>query len=76
VVKSCNILGDKIHALNWTVDDSVGVPLKSINVIIAVYTTTHGWFELYCYLDLLSDRVLYYDTDSIIYIFTRTALQN
>ena len=37
------------------------------NPIIASYVTTHARLELYSYLEKLQDRVLYYDTDSIIY---------
>jgi len=37
-------------------------------VVIAAYTTSHARLKLYRYLDLLGERVLYYDTDSIIYI--------
>lgn len=41
---------------------------RYINVAIAAYTTAHGRIVLYKYLDLLQDMVLYFDTDSIIYI--------
>ena len=37
------------------------------NVIIASYVTTHARLELYSYLEQLKDRVLYCDTDSVIY---------
>jgi hypothetical protein len=38
------------------------------NVIIAAYVTAHARLKLYEALELLGDRVLYFDTDSCIYI--------
>lgn len=44
---------------------------KSTNVVIAAFTTAYARMELYKYLELLgSDRVFYFDTDSI--VFTET----
>ena len=37
------------------------------NVFIAVFTTTHARLKLYSALDVLTERVLYYDTDYVIY---------
>ena len=38
------------------------------NVVIAAFTTAHARLMLYEELDMLKERVLYYDTDSIIYL--------
>ena len=38
------------------------------NVVLASFTTAHARIELNTYLLQLQDRVVYYDTDSIIYI--------
>lgn len=44
------------------------VPDKTTNVVIAAFTTSFARMELYKYLDLLgSERVWYYDTDSIFF---------
>ena len=43
-------------------------PLPTVNVAIAAYVTAQARLKLYSYLDQLNDRVLYYDTDSVIYI--------
>lgn len=40
----------------------------NVNVVIAAYTTAHARLHLYKYLDLLQDRVLYYDTDSVFFV--------
>nr|XP_011313350.1 PREDICTED: uncharacterized protein LOC105272823 [Fopius arisanus] len=38
------------------------------NVVIAAYTTAHARLKLYSYLEKQQERVLYYDTDSVIYV--------
>jgi len=38
-----------------------------VNVFIAVFTTSHARLKLYGALETLKERVLYYDTDSVIY---------
>ena len=38
------------------------------NVVIAAFTTAHARLMLYEELDMLKERVLYYDTHSIIYL--------
>ena len=40
----------------------------NLNIFIACFTTCYARLKLYEALELLGDRVLYYDTDSIIYI--------
>lgn len=40
----------------------------SVSVAIAAYTTAHARLVLYKYLKQLQERVLYFDTDSIIFI--------
>lgn len=42
-------------------------PLPHVNVAIAAYTTCGARLELYKYLELLGPRILYFDTDSIIF---------
>ena len=39
-----------------------------MNIVIAAFTTAYARLKLYDLLDLLQERVLYYDTDSVIYI--------
>ena len=38
------------------------------NIVIAAFTTAYARLKLYELLDLLQERVLYYDTDSVVYI--------
>ncbi len=39
-----------------------------MNVFIAAFTTAYGRLALYEYLSQLRDRVLYHDTDSLVYV--------
>lgn len=41
---------------------------RYVNVAIAAYTTAHARTVLYKYLDKLNKSVLYFDTDSVIYL--------
>ena len=41
---------------------------NKVNVVVAAFTTTYARLKLYDLLDLLQERVLYYDTDSVIYV--------
>ena len=38
------------------------------NVVIASFTTSHALLKLYSVLEQLDRRVLYFDTDSVIYV--------
>ena len=41
---------------------------NKVNVVIAAFTTAYARLTLYDLLDVLQERVLYYDTDSVIYV--------
>lgn len=40
---------------------------EETNIFIAIFTTAHARLKLYSALETLQERVLYYDTDSVIY---------
>ena len=42
---------------------------KKTNIAIAAYTTAYARLRLYSVLEKLGDAVLYYDTDSVIYVY-------
>jgi len=42
--------------------------LPNTNVVLAAFTTSSARLKLYSYLEKLQERVLYFDTDSIIYL--------
>ena len=43
-------------------------PDAKTNVVIAAFTTAYARLKLYGVLDMLQERVLYYDTDSVIFV--------
>ncbi|XP_068720877.1 uncharacterized protein [Montipora capricornis] len=44
------------------------LPSPNLNIFIAAFTTCHARLRLYQALDHLGERVLYFDTDSVIYL--------
>ncbi|KAF4518576.1 hypothetical protein B566_EDAN015731 [Ephemera danica] len=65
----CNIdsLSDEMVCINWKYREDVYVPSPNVNPVIAAYTTTFARIRLYKLLDQLGERILYYDTDSVIF---------
>ena len=59
---------DHIAKVVHTPEEDFETSLGNTNVVVAAYTTAQARLKLYSYLDLLQDLVLYYDTDSVIYI--------
>ncbi|KAK5643183.1 hypothetical protein RI129_007028 [Pyrocoelia pectoralis] len=67
-VQTINPINDDVVLVSWDRPEGEGENLKTINVSIAAYTTAHARLELYSYLEKLGRRVLYYDTDSVIFV--------
>ena len=48
--------------------DGPSIPMQTnVNIFVAAFTTCYARLKLYETLDLLKERVLYFDTDSVIY---------
>ena len=41
---------------------------NKVNIVVAAFTTAYARLKLYDLLDLLQERILYYDTDSVVYV--------
>ncbi|KAJ8965523.1 hypothetical protein NQ317_019537, partial [Molorchus minor] len=67
-VNSVLPINEETLIVSWEELEEVVAPLATVNVVVAAYVTTQARLKLYSYLELLEGRVLYYDTDSIIYI--------
>lgn len=61
----------KTLVISWKYLNEAPESSSITNVGRAVYTTTLARLKLYDYLEKLSERVLYYDTDSVIYITSK-----
>ena len=72
-------VGNNIHDIRICTDDIVETDVSKAveevilsnktNIFIASFTTSWARLELYKYLELLKEQVLYFDTDSIIYLW-------
>jgi hypothetical protein len=68
VVDNVTILNDEGVLASWECVEEDISPLKTVNVVVAAYTTAMARLELYKHLEQLGERVLYYDTDSVIFV--------
>lgn len=67
-VTDANFINDEIIEVHYeNVDEFIEANGKT-NVVIAAFTTAHARLKLYGVLEQLDRRVLYFDTDSIIYV--------
>jgi len=67
-VPSVQFFGDSMACVTYTTEDDFLESLTNTNPVIAAFVTAQARLELYKYLDQLQDRVMYFDTDSIIYL--------
>ena len=58
---------DDVLEVVYTRHADDATPSKKTNILIAAFTTCWARLKLYSYLKILGERVLYYDTDSVIY---------
>lgn len=68
IVKHFSFVSDSVALIQWCYPDDVPCQTKDVNVFIGCFVTAYGRLELYKQLDKLGERVLYTDTDSIIYV--------
>ena len=61
-------VNDDTLYVNWSSSDDACAASPLTNVVVAAYTTALARLKLFEYLSILDRRVLYYDTDSVIYV--------
>ena len=62
------LINDKVMLIQYQYVKEFGFGRKKSNIFIAAFTTCFARLKLYSELYKLGDRVIYYDTDSIIYV--------
>ena len=62
------VSGEDITEIKYEYGENFVQVNPNTNVIVAAFTTAHARLQLYNELDMLGERVLYYDTDSIVYL--------
>ena len=67
-VTDVNFVSDEIVEMRWRYKEEFVETSLRTNVVIAAYTTAHARLQLYSYLEMLQDRVLYADTDSVVFV--------
>ena len=68
VVTDASFVSDDVMELRYENKENFIEPNAKTNVVIAAFTTAHARLKLYSNLEQLGERVLYYDTDSVIYV--------
>ncbi|CAB3994981.1 uncharacterized transposon-derived [Paramuricea clavata] len=61
-------VSDEMVELRYEYNENFVEPNARTNVVIAAFTTAYARLKLYEVLDQLQERVLYYDTDSVIFV--------
>lgn len=67
IVKNVNVYNEDVLEVTTIQKEGAYAPTTKGNIFIALFTTAIARLKLYDALDKLQDRVLYYDTDSVIY---------
>ena len=67
IVKSVNVYSEDVLEVTTVKKEGAWAPNTRGNIFIALFTTAIARLKLYEALDVLQQRVLYYDTDSVIY---------
>ena len=70
-VNSANFVTEEMVEVQWQNTKEFIEPSGRTNVVIAAYTTAQARLKLYELLESLGRQVLYYDTDSVIYVSRR-----
>ena len=68
VVKDAQMINDETVEIQYIEKEGFVEENDKVNIVIAAFTTAYARLKLYDLLDLLQERALYYDTDSVIYI--------
>jgi hypothetical protein len=64
-----HIINDETILLEYETKAELLVEEKTTNVILASFVTAYGRLKLYEYIKKLGDAVLYFDTDSIVFLY-------
>ena len=68
VVKDVQMINDETVEIQYLEKEGFVEENDKVNIVIAAFTTAYARLKLYDLLDLLQERVLYYDTDSVVYV--------
>ena len=66
-VRQFSFISPEVAIVQWRYTEGVASRVKDVNVFIGAMTTAYARMELYDLLDKLQERILYVDTDSILF---------
>ena len=67
-VRDAHMINDETVEIQYIEKEGFVQDNDKVNIVIAAFTTAYARLKLYDLLDLLQERVLYYDTDSVVYV--------
>ena len=67
-VLDARFVSDEMIEIHYENSENFIAPNAKTNVVIAAFTTAYARLKLYGVLHILQERVLYYDTDSVIFV--------
>ena len=67
-VDNIRLINEEIVEVTYKDDGAFASINPNTNVVIAAFTTCHARLKLYEVLERLGDRVMYQDTDSVVYV--------
>ena len=67
-VRDVQMINDETVEIQYLEKEGFVEDNDKVNIVIAAFTTAYARLKLYDLLDLLQERVLYYDTDSVVYV--------
>jgi len=70
VLHAVNVINDGMVAVSHSMHDEFIDVLSNTNAVLAAFTTSQARLHLYSFIEKLGPRLLYFDTDSIIYTST------
>ena len=62
-----HIMTDTLAQIQWTHKTNMIPENDASNIFVATFTTCFARLKLYGLLDMLQERILYYDTDSVVF---------
>ena len=76
VVKNVTLIGEDMVMVRHVKEDLFVESLPNVNVCVAAFTTSYARLELYKYMEMLPTRLLYTDTDSVIFVGLKNLAKN
>ena len=66
-ISNVNIVSPDMVRVRYVQEEACVDGLPNVNVVVACFTTVMARLELYKYMEQLGDRLVYFDTDSLIF---------